>query len=131
MNITLSAPISIGELFDKISILEIKSERILGEEKLKNVNHELHLLRSLASNISLENFDAIQGLFFKLKKVNELIWDAEDTIRACERNQEFNTNFLETARSIYRLNDSRAALKREVNGLTSSELIEEKSYANY
>jgi hypothetical protein len=124
-------PISIGELFDKISILEIKSERIVDQDKLANVDYEMQLLKEIAKGVDLGAPERAGSLLLKLKDVNTRIWEAEDTIRDCERRGVFGESFLATARSIYRLNDARAAAKRELNVLTSSSVVEEKSYAGY
>jgi hypothetical protein len=124
-------PISTGELFDKISILEIKSERIADQSKLANVNFEIQLLKEIARELKVEDSERVRTLFLKLKDVNTQIWEAEDKIRNCERRDLFNGDFLEIARTIYRLNDARAAVKREISILTSSSIIEEKSYGEY
>ncbi|MDJ0447111.1 DUF6165 family protein [Methylocystis sp. JR02] len=131
MSNDILAPISVGELFDKITILEIKSERIADPDKLVNVNHEMRLLRHIAEKLEIDNRQAIGVLFGKLKDVNSQIWEAEDRIRDFERRGVFDEAFLATARSIYRLNDARAAAKRELNLLTSSSVVEEKSYSDY
>jgi hypothetical protein len=124
-------PVSVGELFDKISILEIKSERLTDQAKLKNVTTEMRLLREIAAKLDLGDRLALNEILPRLKAVNEQIWDAEDEIRDCERHGVFDDRFLKVARSIYRLNDARAAAKREINVLTSSTVVEEKSYAAY
>jgi hypothetical protein len=131
MSSAVLVPISVGELFDKISILEIKSERLSGEAKLANVNHEMRLLKDIATNLDLRERERLAAILPRLKEVNERIWEAEDKIRECERNHTFGDVFLEVARSIYRLNDARAAAKRELNILSSSMVVEEKSYAEY
>lgn len=124
-------PVSIGELFDKISILEIKSERLTDPAKLANVNTEMRLLSDIAAKLDLGDRVALNEILPRLKAVNEEIWEAEDEIRDCERHEVFGDRFLKVARSIYRLNDRRAAAKREINVLTSSTVVEEKSYAAY
>lgn len=131
MSSIVNVPISVGELFDKISILEIKSERLSDKQKLKNVIHELQLLRDIADALDLGARAELATIFPKLKQVNERIWEAEDKIRDFEKNRIFDSSFLEVARSIYRLNDSRAAAKRELNLLTNSTVVEEKSYSEY
>ena len=125
------APISVGELFDKISILEIKLERLEDEAKLANVRHELQLLQRIVSDSGIVLTDELKAAISKLKAVNTAIWEAEDEIRDFERRGVFENGFLRVARSIYRLNDARASAKRAVNVLTSSTVIEEKSYAPY
>jgi hypothetical protein len=124
-------PISIGELFDKISILEIKSERLSDEAKLANVDKEMGFLKKIAEGLVLVHPKKIEALFLRLKKINTGIWEAEDKIRDCERLNAFDDDFLATARSIYRLNDERASVKRELSILTSSAIIEEKSYVAF
>lgn len=131
MAIAILAPISVGELFDKISILEIKLERLEDPVKLVNVRHELSLLLQILAGSGLALTDEIREVLPRLKSVNTEIWEAEDIIRDCERRGIFNDVFLKTARSIYYLNDARAAAKRELNLLTSSSVVEEKSYAPY
>jgi hypothetical protein len=124
----LMAPISTGELFDKISILLIKSERIKEPSKLNNVHAELKLLQAIAD----ERFAAVAGLSelcAALKTVNEAIWEAEDLVRECERLARFDEGFVATARSTYVNNDRRAAIKRQINILLGSRLVEEKSHA--
>jgi hypothetical protein len=119
-----------GELIDKITILEIKSERITDAGKLKNVRVELQVLEA-ARDAAMAASTQLTGLTAQLKQVNEALWDIEDSIRDCERGQDFGSKFIELARSVYHSNDRRAALKREINELLGSKLIEEKSYAAY
>lgn len=119
-----------GELIDKITILEIKSERITDAAKLANVAHELSVL-SAARGEAIEPTDALAQLTASLKAVNEELWVIEDDIRDCERAQDFGDRFVELARAVYHTNDRRAALKREINELLGADLIEEKSYAAY
>jgi hypothetical protein len=130
MGILIETPLAIGELIDKITILEIKVQRLCDPQKIKNVEVELSLLckkRSAAVPVSPK----LDELAAQLKSVNEQIWDLEDAIRECERKDDFATKFIEIARSIYRTNDERAAIKRQINIECDSELIEEKSYAAY
>jgi hypothetical protein len=120
-------PISIGDLIDKITILEIKADRIRNAAQLDNIRRELASLRGVASRIGDRvNLDYACTA---LKRINAALWDAEDAIRACEARDDFGRDFVEIARSIYRLNDERALLKRALNTATRSALIEEKSYA--
>ena len=124
---TILAPISIGELIDKITILEIKQIYMTGI-KLKNINKEMKLLKNILQDNNLEiNIDLIK----KLKKVNKKLWEIEDNIRIKERNQEFDEEFIELARSVYIENDKRASIKKEINQRYNSDLVEEKSYKNY
>jgi len=125
---TVYAPIAVGELFDKITILEIKASRITDKTKLLNVTRELSILKSVA-DASLELDAEVEGIVDKLRLVNSQLWDVEDKIRECERNNDFGTVFIKLARSVYCHNDQRALLKKQLNKLTGSELVEEKSYA--
>lgn len=126
----ISAPVSAGELIDKITILDIKAERITDEAKLANVMNE----RDVLSKVRLEAValnDEISALTDALRTVNEQLWEIEDEIRLCEAAQDFGDKFVQLARSVYVTNDERAALKKEINRLTGSRLVEEKSYADY
>jgi hypothetical protein len=126
----ISAPVSYGELVDKLTILEIKSERIADPLKLANVRDELRLLTSLweADPVSVTDIDAERA---ELKRINEALWEIEDEIRVKEREQSFDARFIELARSVYRTNDRRAAVKRAINLKLGSRLVEEKSYQDY
>jgi Family of unknown function (DUF6165) len=122
------APIGIGELLDKITILEIKSERITDHTKLSNVFSELQFLRDAWSNASGAE-RGIQDLIRELKSTNETLWNIEDEIRVCERRGDFGSRFIELARSVYHENDKRAALKRKINEMAGSGIIEEKFFS--
>ena len=124
----ISCPCSLGELIDKITILRIKAERIREEEKLANVRRELALLEGLAREDGPTG-SSIDLLADQLAAVNARLWDIEDAIRTCEREGDFGPRFVALARSVYGENDVRAALKRAINTLANSALIEEKSYA--
>ena len=124
----ISTPCSLGELIDKITILRIKTERIREEEKLANVRRELALLERLAREDGPAG-PSIDLLTDRLAAVNARLWDIEDAIRTCEREGDFGPRFVALARSVYGENDVRAALKRAINTLASSALVEEKSYA--
>lgn len=126
----ISIPVSPGELLDKISILEIKRERIADPAKRANVARELALLQGVRAHTVPAN-DRLETLYGQLKAVNETLWEVEDRLRDCERRKDFSAGFVEDARAVYRSNDRRAALKREINSLLGSELVEEKSYASY
>jgi hypothetical protein len=126
----ISAPVSCGELIDKLTILEIKAERIADPGKLANVRDELRLLTELweadpasATDIGTERAE--------LKRINEALWEIEDEIRVKERQQSFDARFIELARSVYRTNDKRAAVKRAIILKLGSRLVEEKSYEDY
>ena len=124
---TILAPISIGELIDKITILEIKQIYMTGI-KLKNINKEMKLLKNILQDKNLEiNIDLIKNL----KNINKKLWEIEDNIRIKESNQEFDEEFIKLARSVYIENDKRAFIKKEINQKYNSDLVEEKSYKNY
>ena len=121
---TILAPISIGELIDKITILEIKQINMTGI-KLKNINKEMKLLKNILQDKNLEiNIDLIKNL----KKINKKLWEIEDNIRIKESKQEFDEEFIKLARSVYIENDKRASIKKEINQKYNSDLVEEKSY---
>ena len=126
----LSTPISIGELIDKITILEIKSVQIRDAAKLANVQTELDLLNATwaASPASKTDISVERA---QLKAVNETLWDIEDRIRLKEKAQAFDAEFIELARAVYFRNDERAAVKKTINLKLGSKLIEEKSYQDY
>ena len=124
---TILAPISIGELIDKITILEIKQIYMTGI-KLKNINKEMKLLKNILQDKNLEiNIDLIKNL----KNINKKLWEIEDNIRIKESKQEFDEEFIKLARSVYIENDKRAFIKKEINQKYNSDLVEEKSYKNY
>ena len=126
----LRAEISVGEFLDKITILEIKSERIKDEAKLENIHKELNTLRQTWSESPFSKED-ITAEIAALKKINEKLWEIEDYIRDKESEGAFDEQFIELARSVYFTNDERAAVKRKINVKVGSELVEEKSYADY
>jgi hypothetical protein len=123
-------PASLGELIDKITILEIKSARMTDARMLANVRHELALLREIRDQHGITDA-ALARLSSDLRVVNEELWDIEDEIRACEREADFGSKFIALARGVYKHNDKRSALKREINHLFNSAIVEEKLYANY
>jgi len=126
----VSVAVAPGELFDKLTILEIKTGRIADEAKLTNVRRELELLRA-ARDATVTPSAELDALVADLRRVNEELWEIEDNIRDCERGQDFGPRFVELARSVYHNNDRRAALKRRVNELLGSTIVEEKSYQPY
>lgn len=126
----ISVPVSHGELIDKITILEIKSERMTDAAKLANVRDELQLLESLWSRDPAAGTD-ITAERAELKRINESLWEIEDEIRVKERTRAFDARFIELARAVYRTNDRRAAVKRAINVKLGSRLVEEKSYQDY
>jgi len=123
----IHVPISIGELIDKITILEIKKDK-LKNLKLKNILKELSFLRAVLEKNSIFIPDAI---YFQLKSINLKLWDIEDKIRIKEKNKEFDNEFIKLARSVYLNNDRRSETKKELNIMLNSEIIEEKSYEKY
>ena len=130
MSRTITVEIAPGELIDKITILEIKLARIADAEKLRNVRAEWETLVR-ARDAVLTPSAEIEAATAALRRANETLWDAEDHIRECERNKDFGPRFVALARSVYLTNDERARLKRRINQLLGSRLIEEKSYASY
>jgi hypothetical protein len=123
-------PVAIGELADKITILEIKSERITDATKLRNVRVELEQLRAAWDRRGARP-TLLEALTRELKQTNVSLWEIEDEIRDCERRRDFGRQFVELARAVYRTNDRRTAIKREINLLAGSAIIEEKSYRAY
>ena len=126
----LQVEVSAGELVDKITILEIKAERIADPVKLANVHRELRSLTATRRE-ALPGSQELDELSAELRRINELLWEIEDDIRDCERKSDFGERFIELARAVYRTNDRRAAAKRRINELLGSELVEEKDYADY
>lgn len=126
----IEVPLAPGELVDKITILEIKTERIEDPAKLENVRRELGILRDKHEEHRVGTEETMR-LGKSLKAVNEILWDLEDQIRDYERSSDFGAGFIDVARNIYRTNDQRAALKRDINVHLGSDIVEEKSYADY
>lgn len=126
----LLAPVSPGELLDKLTILEIKRERITDSDKLNNVEHEWRVLTELWEDAHLEA-DGLAQMRQTLKGLNESLWSIEDEIRECEARKDFADRFIELARSVYQTNDQRAKVKKQINLALGSRLVEEKSYADY
>ena len=127
---SISVEVSPGELIDKITILEIKRERIEDAKKLENVKREWGTLTT-ARDETIKPSDELDGLTAELREANERLWEIEDDIRHCERQNEFSDKFIELARGVYKNNDNRSQIKRRINELLGSRLIEEKSYAAY
>jgi hypothetical protein len=126
----ITVEVAAGELLDKITILEIKEAKFTDEAKLANVRAELDTLRA-ARDASLPSTPEIERAVDGLREVNRQLWEIEDEIREHERQKDFGDRFVELARAVYKTNDRRAGLKREINDLTGSRLKEEKSYAAY
>ena len=126
----LLAPISVGELIDKITILKIKQKKASDKHKLTNINRELDELETTWGKYKAPELD-ISDLFDQLTQVNEALWKIEDDIRAKEAADAFDPEFIKLARSVYKKNDLRAALKKEINIRSGSTLVEEKLYQEY
>ena len=119
--------VSVGEIVDKLSILRIKKNNIVDPEKLVNINKEYdYLYYKVFQELKIESSD-----FYELIMVNEMLWNVEDSIRLKEKNKEFDTDFIEMARSVYITNDQRAEIKKKINLEYSSNFVEEKSYKDY
>jgi hypothetical protein len=123
-------PVSPGEVLDKITILEIKSERMQDEAKLVNVRLELELLKETWNKAVVED-KLVRQLHDQLKEINGALWDIEDAIRDEERKQRFEERFIELARNVYFTNDRRSKVKKELNLYLGSKIVEEKSYQDY
>ena len=122
--------VSVGELFDKISILEIKKEKIKDPKKLKHINDEYNILdEQLKKNVNSD--EKISKLFHTLKEINSKLWVIEDKKRLCEKNSDFGENFVQLSRNVHLLNDKRANIKLEINNITGSKIKEVKEYTNY
>jgi hypothetical protein len=130
MSTEIKVPISPGELIDKITILQIKSERMTDPQKVANVRVELGMLESTWRDCSHSTRD-IDMEWASLKRINAQLWDIEDKIREKERARTFDQEFIEFARAVYVTNDERATVKREINTKLGSKIVEEKSYAKY
>lgn len=128
----IQAPISLGELIDKITILEIKAVNISDAAKLKNVTHELTILSDkVTSLLDAAGIEKLAPLKADLKAINQELWIIEDDIRDCEYAKDFSDKFIQLARAVYVTNDKRATVKKDINLAFGSELIEEKSYKDY
>ena len=122
--------VSVGELFDKISILEIKKEKNKDPEKLKHINEEYNVLdEQIKKNVNSD--EKITKLFHTLKEINSKLWVIEDEKRLCEKNSDFGENFVQLSRNVHLLNDKRANIKLEINNITGSKIKEVKEYTNY
>ena len=126
----INIPASIGELFDKITILEIKKSKIKDENKLIFINKELNLLKNVVKSKKI-NTRSLSSLVKKLKNVNLKLWNVEDKLRKFEKNKQFKKDFINYARKVYYTNDKRAILKNEINLKTNSIISEVKSYEKY
>ncbi len=125
------AEISVGELFDKITILNIKLKKINDTEKLKNIKTELEVLIEQSNKINLDNKEALNKNVQKLQEINEELWDIENIKRECEANKDFGESFVKISRDVHFKNDIRASIKKEINLLSDSKITEEKEYSKY
>lgn len=123
--------VSNGEILDKITILVIKSKKITDPNKLKNINVELEELLPFLDIFNYETNVTVNSLVKELEKINEKLWDVEDKLRDKEREKQFDDEFIQLARSVYFTNDERAKVKKYLNEVTNSKLVEEKSYQKY
>tara|TARA_B100000029_G_C16949888_1_gene732116 strand:+ start:55 stop:456 length:402 start_codon:yes stop_codon:yes gene_type:complete len=126
----ISSETSAGELLDKMSILEIKMDKIKDADGLNEINKEYNVLK-LARDTHIEFSDEIEKLYVEIKKVNLKLWNIEDEIRVCEKKKDFGDNFINLARSVYLNNDKRSKIKSEINKLLGSNIKEIKQYADY
>ena len=129
MNIEI--PISYGELLDKLSILEIKKEKISDKNKLENVVYEFNILKKLSNTIEQNYKEEFKDLYTRLIEINKKLWEIEDEIRILEANKDFNDEFIQLARSVYIVNDERFEQKKLINKTFGSEIMEEKQYIKY
>ena len=125
------AEISVGELFDKITILNIKTKKIGDKQKLKNILKELNTLNEQATKIDISDKLSLDDQVKKLQSINEELWDIENFKRECEANKDFGENFIKLSRDVHFKNDIRAEIKKEINLLSNSIIVEEKEYSKY
>lgn len=125
----IQAPVSVGELIDKLSILHVKQTKITNEEKLEYINKEFELLYNLSSGF-LDNPE-IESLYHQLVETNSKLWDIEDRLRVIETEKRFEGEFIDYARKVYFTNDDRFRLKNEINSISNSEIREVKEYVKY
>lgn len=125
------AEISVGELFDKITILNIKTKKISDNDKLQNIHTELKTLNDQSKKITISDTQALNDLVLKLQQINEDLWDIENFKRECEAKKDFGESFIKLSRDVHFKNDKRAILKKEINLLSNSQIVEEKEYSKY
>ena len=125
------AEISVGELFDKITILNIKTKKISDNDKLRNIHTELKTLNDQSKKITVSDAQALNDLVLKLQQINEDLWDIENFKRECEAKKDFGESFIKLSRDVHFKNDKRAILKKEINLLSNSQIVEEKEYFKY
>jgi len=124
------AEISVGELLDKMSILEIKLDEVINVDSRKEINKEYKILKKLQKS-KVEMTDKMKLLFKDIKNVNQNLWNIEDKLRICEKNKDFGQNFVKLARNVYFNNDKRSKIKSEMNKISDSDIKEIKQYVNY
>ncbi len=125
------AEISVGELFDKITILNIKTKKIFDNDKLQNIHTELKILNDQSKKITVSDTQALNNLVLKLQQINEDLWDIENFKRECEAKKDFGESFINLSRDVHFKNDKRAIIKKEINLLSNSPIVEEKEYSKY
>ena len=125
------AEISVGELFDKITILNIKTKKISDNDKLQNIHTELKTLKDQSKKITVSDAQALNDLVLKLQQINEDLWDIENFKRECEAKKDFGESFIKLSRDVHFKNDKRAIIKKEINLLSNSQIVEEKEYSKY
>ncbi len=125
------AEISVGELYDKITILNIKLKKINDPNKLKNIKIELNALSEQSNKIVIKDDKILKKYVQELQEINEELWDIENTKRECEANKQFGEIFIKISRDVHFKNDIRASIKKEINLLTDSKITEEKEYSKY
>ena len=125
------AEISVGELFDKITILNIKTKKISDNDKLQNIHTELKTLNDQSKKITVSDSQALNDLVLKLQQINEALWDIENFKRECEAKKDFGESFIKLSRDVHFKNDKRAIIKKEINLLSNSQIVEEKEYSKY
>lgn len=123
--------ISVGDLFDKITILNIKLKKITDSEKLINISKELEVLNEQSKKVNISDKKALSDLTVKLQKINEELWDIENHKRECEAKKDFGESFIKLSRDVHFKNDIRAEIKKEINLLSNSNIVEEKEYSKY
>ncbi len=123
--------ISVGDLFDKITILNIKLKKITDSEKLINISKELEVLNEQSQKVNVSDKKALSDLTIKLQNINEELWDIENHKRECEAKKDFGESFIKLSRDVHFKNDIRAEIKKEINLLSNSNIVEEKEYSKY
>ena len=125
------AEISVGELFDKITILNIKTKKISDNDKLQNIQTELKILEEQSKKIDVSDINSLNELVSQLQHINEDLWDIENQKRECEAKKDFGKIFIKLSRDVHFKNDIRAQIKKEINLLSNSQIVEEKEYSRY